>query len=410
MRIHARSKKKSVRSPSARRAIASLLLFLSVPWVTNAVPPSQPPNDRAARYARIERLIRSEFAKDGRGGLTVGIFENGRLSWTRVYGFANEKTRVHTKAETLYPVASVTKMVTGIMLLQLVERKKVHLADPVEHYVPEFRKIPNPFPWAPPVTLIQLATMTSGLEANQPDFHNAPVVETDPWEKQVLDSLPYLKYDYEPGTKREYSNLGFSILGLALSRAAGRPFTEYVQDEILLPLGMQNSSFSVTSQTQDRLVQGYFLGDPSAAPSVVQNSERDFLLPAGGLLSTLGDLARLMHFQLGGGPETILTSRTLEASFSGLVSSDGDLRYGDGVGFAAVRNADSPLTALGHGGLRRTGFQASYEFDRSTQTGVILLTNTSHGRADYKPLVRRILLLLHPGSSGGTGLSPREEH
>lgn len=117
-----------------------------------------------------------------------------------------------------------------------------------------------------------------------------------------------------------------------------------------------------------------------------------------------------MHCQLGRGPETVLPSRTLEAAFSGLVPSDGDLRYGDGVGFAAVRNADSQLTALGHGGLRRAGFEASYEFDRSTQTGVILLTNTSHGRADYKPLVRRVLLLLHPGSSGGTGLSPSEEH
>ncbi len=405
-----RIKKNSIRSLSVRRSIVSLLLILSVPLVTNAVPPAQRPNDRAARYARIESLIRSEFAKDSRGGLTVGIFEKGRLSWTGVYGFANEKARVHTSAETIYPVASLTKMVTGIMLLQLVERDKVHLADPVERYVPEFRKIPNPFPWAPPVTLIQLATMTSGLEANQPDFHNASVVETDPWEKQVLDSMPYLKYDYEPGTKREYSNLGFSILGLALSRAAGRPFTEYVQNEILLPLGMQNSSFSVTGQMQNRLVQGYFLGDPNAAPSAVQNSEQDFLLPAGGLLSTLGDLAKLMHFQLGGGPETVLASKTLEASFSGLVPSDGDLRYGDGVGFAAVRNADSPLTALGHGGLRRSGFQASYEFDRSTQTGVILLTNTSHGRADYKPLARRILLLLHPSSSGGTGLSPSEEH
>lgn len=90
--------------------------------------------------------------------------------------------------------------------------------------------------------------------------------------------------------------------------------------------------------------------------------------------------------------------------------SDGDLRYGDGVGFAAARNPDSKLTALGHGGLRRAGFVSSYEFDRSTKTGVILLTNTSYGRANYKPLVRRMLLLLHPNSHEGTGLPTAEEH
>jgi CubicO group peptidase (beta-lactamase class C family) len=355
--------------------------------------------------------MRAEFGKDNRGGLTIGIFENGRLAWTNAYGFANEKARIRATDDTVYPVASLTKMITGIMLLQLVERGKVHLADPVERYVPEFTKIPNPFPWTPPVTLIQLATMTSGLETNQPDLRDMPAVsQSDPWEKQVLDALPYLKYDYEPGTKREYSNLGFCILGLALSRAAGRPFTEYIQSEILKPLGMNHSSFSVTNDMGDRVAEGHFLGNPNATPSLVENSERDFQLPAGGLLSTVKDLARLMSFQISGEPETVLTTKTLEAAFEDLVTSDGDLRYGDGVGFAAVRNEDSQLTALGHGGLRRTGFVASYEFDRSTRTGVILLANASHGQADYKPLVRRILLLLHPASVGGTGLKPTEEH
>jgi CubicO group peptidase (beta-lactamase class C family) len=354
--------------------------------------------------------MRAEFAKDNRGGLTVGIFENEHLAWTSAYGFANEKARMRTTEDTVYPVASLTKMITGIMLLQLVERGKVHLADPVERYVSEFRKIPNPFPWAPPVTLIQLATMTSGLEANQPDPRDISVAQADHWEKQVLDALPYLKYDYEPGTKREYSNLGYCILGLALSRAASRQFTEYVQSEILKPLGMNHSSFSVTNDMGDRVAHGYFLGSPNSTPSVVENSERDFQLPAGGLLSTVKDLAKLMSFQISGEPETVLTTKTLEAAFEDLVASDGDLRYGDGVGFAAVRNEDSHLTALGHGGLRRVGFVASYEFDRSTRTGVILLANTSYGRADYKPLVRRILLLLHPASAGGTGLKPTEEH
>jgi CubicO group peptidase (beta-lactamase class C family) len=323
----------------------------------------------------------------------------------------NEQRGTRATAETIYPIASLTKMITGIMFLQLVERGKVHLADPVESYVPEVSRIPNPFPWAPPMTLIQLATMTSGLEPNQPEGGEMPAVrQTDTWEKQIVEALPYLKYDYEPGTRREYSNLGYCILGLALSRAAGRSFTDYVQSEILKPLGMRETFFSVTPEMESRLARGYFLGDPNSSPSGVQNSERDFQLPAGGLLSTLGDLAKLMRFQLGGGPETVLALRTLEASFAGLVASDGDLRYGDGLGFAAARNADSQLTALGHGGLRRVGFVASYEFDRSTRTGVILLSNTSYGCASYKSLVRRILLLLHPTSPGGAGLPRTEEH
>ena len=76
-----------------------------------------------------------------------------------------------------------------------------------------------------------------------------------------------------------------------------------------------------------------------------------------------------MRFQLGGGPDQILSQQTLEESFRTLVSSDGDRRHGDGIGFAAVRNADSHTTLLGHGGLRRAGFVAAYEFDRSSRSG-----------------------------------------
>lgn len=77
----------------------------------------------------------------------------------RCLWLANEEAGIRATTETIYPIASLTKMITGIMLLQLVERGKVHLADPVEHYVPEVRKIRNSFPWTPSVTLMQLATM-----------------------------------------------------------------------------------------------------------------------------------------------------------------------------------------------------------------------------------------------------------
>jgi CubicO group peptidase (beta-lactamase class C family) len=391
--------------------MSALVLFISALVFSESPDRGQAEPETESKYQPIESLIQSEFVKDNRGGLTVGILHKGRLEWSHSYGFADEESRRRTTTETIYPIMSLTKMVTGIMFLQLVERGRVHLTDQVERYVPEIKKIPNPFPWAPPITLIQLAIMTSGIEANQPSDREMPgVLQTDPWEKQLVAALPYLKYDYEPGTKREYSNISYCILGLALSRAVNQPFTSYVQNEILKPLGMQDTTFSVAHDSEPRIAHGYFLGDPNSSASQVQNSVHELQLPAGGLLSTLQDLVKLMRFQLGEGPNTVLSRQTLEDSFMSIVPSDGDLRYGDGVGFAAVRNADSPLTALGHGGLRRAGFVASYEFDRSNRTGVILLTNTSYGRANYKTLVRRILALLNPESLGGTGREPTEEH
>jgi CubicO group peptidase (beta-lactamase class C family) len=326
---------------------------------------------QASRYTQIARLIRSEFDKDNRGGLSVGVLEGGRLAWRRTYGWANEEGRLRTNDQTIYPIASLTNMVTGVMLLQLVERGKVHLADPVNVYVPEVQQISNPFPWAPPITLIQLATMTSGLEANYES-----VSDTDPWEKQLLEALPHLKFDYEPGTRREYSNVGYSILGLALSRAAGRPFTEYMRSEILKPLGMQDTFFSVAPKVDNRIARGYFLGKPNSASSIVQNSERDFLLPAGGLLSTLGDLAKLMRFPqnkecsyLGWvdqrpcffKPSQFAVGRqgSVLRQCAMLIAELWRNRYPSSRATLSTVGSCHLLrnTALGHGGLRRAGFR-----------------------------------------------------
>jgi hypothetical protein len=116
-----------------------------------------------------------------------------------------------------------------------------------------------------------------------------------------------------------------------------------------------------------------------------------------------------MRFQLGYGPNSVLSAESLESAFLGIVPSDADLLYGDGIGFSAARNGDGYLVALGHGGLRR-GYVASYEFDRSTKTGVIVLSSSSAGKADYKPLVRRVLSMLNPESRGGTGAPLQENH
>jgi CubicO group peptidase (beta-lactamase class C family) len=90
-----------------------------------------------SQFASIDRLVRDEFQKDKRGGLTVGLVENGQLGWSHSYGYVNERTRHPATNQTIYPIASMTKMVTGIMFLQLVEHGKIHLADPVERYRPE---------------------------------------------------------------------------------------------------------------------------------------------------------------------------------------------------------------------------------------------------------------------------------
>lgn len=387
--------------PLLRHWVVALCLSFSSPYL-NASPSNASAHiDHRAHYKKVEKLFAAEFKATGNGSLTVGIIQEGQLVWTRSYGYTDQKTKQAATNRTIYPIASVTKLVTGIMLLQLVERGMVHLTDPVDLYIPEIREVINPFPWTPPITLMQLATMTAGFGRKDPSpVWASSVPEAASWDQYLLAVIPRLKYEYEPGTKRQYSNVGYAVLGLALSRAAGRPFTAYVQREILDPLGMVDTYFDVTPEMKHR-VAGTALG------AEYRNASFPLAVPTGSLLSTLDDLTKLMRFQLGAGPESVLSREALLDSYELLVPSDGNLRYGDGIGFAVVRSDDSNLAALGHGGSL-SGYVASYEFDRSTQCGVILLTN--FGASSYKPLVRKVLKVLHPTSSGGTGLPVAEVH
>ncbi|MBL8271327.1 serine hydrolase domain-containing protein [Steroidobacter sp.] len=364
------------------------------------------------RFSAVQQLIDAEFRKDSRGGVSVGVVENGELVWTYCVGQMDEAKGRPASVDTVYPIGSTTKIFTGLMLLQLVERGQVHLSDPVERYVPEVRQMKNKYPWAPPITLIQLATMTAGVQrgANMPPGVGKAVAAAKTFEDMAALAIPGFEYLYEPGTASRYSNAGYSILGLALSRAAKRPFGEYIRSEILEPLGMHHSAFVAPPQLQEQFALGYRLDRPQVAGNVPYNSAKNLLMPASDLKSTVLDMARLMRFQMLGGNESVLKQTTLLDSYQLLVPTDALMRYGDGVGFAAVRNEDSKLVALGHGGSDADGFISSYEFDGATKTGIVVLANTYKGTANYKRLTRTILAVMNPDSAGGSGLKDFEEH
>jgi CubicO group peptidase (beta-lactamase class C family) len=385
--------------PSCRLLVLAVTCLLCIDLQASEQPSA---TKQDPRYSQIDTLMQTELARSAGPGhaLTIGIVEQGRLAWTKSYGVADfTKAASPPDSRTIYPVASVTKVITGIMLLQLVERGVLHLSDPVERFVPEIKRIPNAYPWAPPITLIQLATMTAGIKDQTSGGCSADSPSIT-WDQCLVKRLADATFGWEPGTQRVYSNTSYAILALALSRAAKRSYTEYVVAEIFKPLEMHDSSFALDARALSRLA------NPSAEIPRTESAERNPFLGATGVFTTLEDLVKLMRFQLGLGPESVLSRKALEDSFRLIVPSDGDLRYGDGVGFAAVRSADSDLTALGHGG--QSIYITSYEFDRSRQSGIVVLT--SHRINAYKPLVRKGLKILNPDSSGGTGLTPTEDH
>jgi CubicO group peptidase (beta-lactamase class C family) len=333
-----------------------------------------------AALAEVDAYAASEYAKDPVGGVMLGIVADSGLAWSKSYGFADVEAKRPATDQTPFRVGSITKQFTALMLLQLAERGKVRLSDPLRKHVPEFSAVKSPYPDAPPITLVQLATMTSGLAREPSGGVEHSTGSSAKWEQIVLSVLPRVTYAHEPGTQYLYSNIGYALRGLALGRAAGQPYTEYVRQHILEPLGMTSSGFQVTDPMRPLLSRGYEVAKDGkidwSGPDGEWNG-RGYRMPNGGLISTMRDLSKFVAWELGAGPAAILKRETQDGNYSRLLTAQSDLFSGYGVGFQVNRRRTG-LVALGHGGTT-SGFLSQAYFDRESKTGVIVFRNVTGG-------------------------------
>jgi CubicO group peptidase (beta-lactamase class C family) len=359
--------------------------------------------------AQVDLLFSTELAKQNYGGVTAGIIYQNRLVWTKSFGLADIENNVRASAETVYPVGSITKLFTALMLQQLVARRLVHLGGPVAMYVPEVAQIQNPFPHAAPMTLYQLATHTAGLQDVDMPFPPRAVPGT-PWEQVLISWLPQLKVDFEPGTQVQYSNIGYAILGLALERAAGQPYVAYIQNQILIPLGMTHTGFELTPEMAAHVAKGYMIMPNGTLSPPLDPAKRPilpaFFWPAGGLFTTVGDLAKFVAFELGQGLDAVLSTQQINANFAEVGAATGDFCLGYGVGFTVNRIGNS--LDVGHDGAIATGggYTASAQMRRQAQAGMIFLrnfVNTSSAApfgVDFEILVLDVATGVRPSPRG----------
>jgi CubicO group peptidase (beta-lactamase class C family) len=334
----------------------------------------------ASRIVKVDGLFAAEYQKDHAAGLTVGIVSGPNLVWTKSYGLADVANARAATTDTAYRIGSITKQFTAFMLLQLVQEGRVRFSDPVEKFFPEINQVKGRYPGAPPITLIQLATHHSGLSEepeNVEQFTTGPVRQ---WEQTLIAALPELKYAAEPGTHFIYSNIGYAILGATLSRAAGVSYTDYIRDQVFGPLGMQHTRFEPDEQMLSALAKGYVLHDGVADPkpsAVESKNGRGYKVPNGAVFTTISDMARFVAFEMGYGPEIVLTRKALLESQSEMFWADDTGSNGYGIALMLVRKGN--IAALGHGGLV-AGFLSGEYFDPSSHLGIIFLRNAEgHG-------------------------------
>ena len=349
-----------------------------------------------ARCGAVDSLVAAEFAKHAVGSVTVGVVFGKELIWTRSYGNADMEKKLLADKDTIYRIGSITKMFTALMLEQLVDANKVHLSDPVEKYFPEIKTVPGDFPGAPPVTLIQLANHTSGMDREPADIEKYVQGPVSEWEKTLIAALGHTRFSLEPGTQFSYSNIGFATLGAALGRAAGEPYTDYVPKHIFMPLGMTHTTLVFSPDMQEHLSKGYDVGSDGKVefetPLREHQTGRGYKVPNGAIYTTVGDLARFASFLLGHGPDSVLKTAVLEKNLK-QSAAQADFTLSSGYTLGGQLTRRDGYVAFGHGG-GVAGYQAGFQMNREASVAVIVFANAIGSGIDTDGLALKALDIL----------------
>ncbi|MCM3759206.1 beta-lactamase family protein [Alkalihalobacillus oceani] len=243
----------------------------------------------------LEQFFADEHVQPHYIGASVVVVKDGEVIGQEGFGYADQATETAVNPEeTVFRVASVSKLFTAVAVMQLVEQGKIDLQEDIRTYLPELQ-FANPY--ATPVTVAHLLTHTTGFEIRDPqasDLHEdfARLVEIEDY---VHEHMPPVVR--EPGTSYMYDNFASLLAGLLVEKVSGVPFEEYMQTHLFKPLGMENSSYELSDRMIGQLATGYDqLGGELPLYTVTPT-----IMPHGGMLSTAEDIGKFMLAFLEGG-------------------------------------------------------------------------------------------------------------
>lgn len=247
-------------------------------------------------FERLERFIEAELAGRKHPGSSVSVVEAGEVVWTRGFGYADLKNGVPATSDTVYRCASITKPVVTTGFLQLMEKGRFGLDDPVnDHLDIKIKSIQGEEP-----TIRDLLTHHSGMPTRVPPLYllgeNAMTMK-----EYIGDAARMVQ---PRGKSWAYCNLAFTIVGHLMELFTGETYDEHLRTHVLKPLEMNSSDFDLTPAIRDRMAQGYKRdGGPEkplipVPPYVLGTRPQD---PAGSLFSTVLDLANFIAMNMNGG-------------------------------------------------------------------------------------------------------------
>jgi CubicO group peptidase (beta-lactamase class C family) len=294
MRFHIRIAQRSL------AVLALLVLFGADRWAAGAELSSE-------KQAAIDAAIKARMDERQVPGLSAAIVIDGQLVYERGYGLADVENNVPATPETMYRLASISKMLTATAAMQLVELGKLDLSVPIQSYVPSFPEKQAA------ITAQHLLTHQSGIR-----HYRGDEVRSVKFYSRVGDALVVFQDDpllFAPGEKFSYTTYGYNLLGAVIEGASGEPYVGYVQKHVLEPSGTKslqpdNPFAIIPHRAAGYRRHGYGKNLHIRNDDMVDVTNK---IPGGGWCGTPGDLARFAIALMDG---RLVKTETLERMWS----------------------------------------------------------------------------------------------
>jgi CubicO group peptidase (beta-lactamase class C family) len=309
-----------------------LVLALSLFWF-NLIYAQQKSDRKLA--AEFDKVLAEQF-KPNEPGVTALVSRNGKVIYKKAFGMANLELNTAIKVDNIFRIGSLTKQFTAVAILQLMEQGKLDLQDEITKFIPDY-----PMQGAK-ITIEHLLTHTSGIQnyTAMKDYQERMALDLKP--SEMIDHFKDQPLRFAPGTKWEYSNSNYFLLGYIIEKISRKPYSEYIEKNLLKPAGMTRSLYASNEKLVKNKVEGYSKNEKSfeIAPAISMTQP----YAAGSILSTIEDFFKWNQAVLA---NKLVKKESLAKAFTNYKLADGkESNYGYGWRFGNIY--DSP--SIWHGG------------------------------------------------------------
>ena len=310
-----------------RSVAVAATLFVVIPSAFAEGPNTAKPEEAgftSAGLARIDAYIKNEIAGNKIPGAIMMIQRNGKTAYFNSFGVRDPGTKEPMTPDTIFRIYSMSKPITTVAAMMLVEEGKLQLEDPLSKYIPAFADVKvgvekkgedgamglDMVPVKRPITIQDLMRHTSGLTYGffgeglvKKAYVDAQLTAGDVDNAEFTERVAKLPLAYQPGTTWDYSQ-STDILGRVIEVVSGKSLYQFEKERLLDPLGMKDTAFYVTDPAKRSLVAEPFPNDRTIGNNSVMNDPRvaqKWESGGGGMVSTIGDYARFAQMVLNGG-------------------------------------------------------------------------------------------------------------